>query len=210
MTASRNGNWAIWVVWIFHISALIGISLGFESWFVSKTPINLIISSFLLFLVFPIDTTKKAGIFALLWFLGMFSEWIGVHSGVLFGTYVYGSNLGPKIDGVPILIGINWALLSFITAVIAQKITPKGVLQVVYAASLMLVLDFFMEQSAPRFDFWEFEGGEVPIKNYLTWLSVALVFQIGIRMMKISGNLRFSAHLYAAQLVFFLYFYLWF
>lgn len=210
MTASRNGNWAIWVVWIFHISALIGISLGFESWFVSKTPINLIISSFLLILVFPIDTAKKTGVFALLWFLGMFSEWIGVHSGVLFGTYAYGSNLGPKIDGVPILIGINWALLSFITAVIAQKITSKGVLQVVYAACLMLVLDFFMEQSAPRFDFWEFEAGEVPIKNYLTWLAVALVFQAGIRMVKITGNLRFSAHLYAAQLVFFLYFYLWF
>ncbi len=210
MTASRNGNWAIWVVWIFHISALIGISLGFETWFVSKTPINLIISSFLLILVFPIDTIKKTGLFVLLWFLGMFSEWIGVHSGVLFGTYAYGTNLGPKIDGIPFLIGVNWALLSFITGVIAQKITSKGVLQVIYAASLMLVLDFFMEQSAPRFDFWEFEGGEVPLKNYLTWLSVALLFQIGIRVTRISGNLKFSAHLYAAQLLFFVYFYLWF
>ena len=210
MTASRNGNWAIGIVWIFHISALIGISLGFETWFVSKTPVNLLISSFLLILVFPIDTTKKAGVFALLWCLGMFSEWIGVHSGFLFGTYAYGSNLGPKIDGVPILIGINWALLSFISAVIAQRITSKGMLQVVYAAFLMLVLDFFMEQSAPRFDFWEFEGGEVPIKNYLTWLAVAVLFQIGIKVMRISGNLRFSAHLYGAQLLFFLYFYLWF
>ncbi|NNK20603.1 MAG: hypothetical protein HKP07_04795, partial [Flavobacteriaceae bacterium] len=59
MPELKNGYWALWVIWIFHISALIGISLGFEAWFVAKTPVNLIISSILLFLVFPIDTRKK-------------------------------------------------------------------------------------------------------------------------------------------------------
>ncbi|NNK52972.1 MAG: hypothetical protein HKO97_00280, partial [Flavobacteriaceae bacterium] len=53
MPELKNGSWALWVIWIFHISALIGISLGFEAWFVAKTPVNLIISSILLFLVFP-------------------------------------------------------------------------------------------------------------------------------------------------------------
>ncbi len=198
------------MIWIFHISALIGISVGFEEWFVSKTPINLLISSFLLFLAFPLDTGKKIGFFILLWSLGMLAEWIGVHYGILFGSYTYGFNLGPKIDGVPVLIGINWALLTFVTASIAQYVTSKGIFQVVFAGFLMLVLDYFMEQTAPRFDFWEFERGVVPLWNYVSWLGLALVFQMGIRWLKISGDLRFSAHLYAVQLIFFLYFYLWF
>ncbi len=65
----NNGNWTIWVLWIFNIAALIGISMGFEGWFVSKTPLNLIISSFLLFLAFPVNTTKKGGTFcpSLVW-----------------------------------------------------------------------------------------------------------------------------------------------
>jgi len=210
MPESINAKWAIWVIWIFHSSALIGISLGFEDWFVSKTPVNLVISSILLFLVFPIDTVRKIGVFALLWFGGMFAEWVGVHYGILFGTYSYGANLGPKFDGVPLLIGVNWALLSFISARIAQFVSGKAIIQIVFAASLMLVLDYFMEQSAPRFDFWEFDQGMVPLKNYICWLGVALLFQALIRVMKISGDLKFSVHLYAAQLVFFLYFFFWF
>ncbi len=210
MLEKKNKSWIIWVIWIFHISALIGISVGFEEWFVSKTPINLLISSFLLFLAFPLDTGKKIGFFILLWSLGMLAEWIGVHYGILFGSYTYGFNLGPKIDGVPVLIGINWALLTFVTASIAQYVTSKGIFQVVFAGFLMLVLDYFMEQTAPRFDFWEFERGVVPLWNYVSWLGLALVFQMGIRWLKISGDLRFSAHLYAVQLIFFLYFYLWF
>ncbi len=209
MPEIKNIQWAVWVIWIFHISALIGISVGFETWFVSKTPINLLISTFLLFLAFPVDNLKKIVTFITLWILGMLAEWIGVHYGILFGSYAYGTNLGPKIDGVPILIGINWALLSFITASIAQYVLSNRILQVSFAALLMLVLDYFMEQSAPHFDFWEFEGGIAPLWNYWSWLGVALIFQVVILWMKIGGELRFSAHLYAAQLVFFLYFYLW-
>ncbi|MEY8019793.1 carotenoid biosynthesis protein [Muriicola sp. SD30] len=210
MPEVKNGNWALWVIWIFHISALIGISLGFEAWFVAKTPVNLIISSILLFLVFPIDTRKKTAVFALLWILGMLAEWVGVKYGILFGSYEYGANLGPKLDGVPYLIGVNWALLSFITARLAQYLFKKWVLQLIFAALLMLVLDFFMEQSAPRFDFWEFDQGLVPLSNYICWLAVALIFQYIIHRTKITGDVKFSAHLYTAQLVFFLYFFLWF
>ncbi|MBT8280132.1 MAG: carotenoid biosynthesis protein [Muriicola sp.] len=210
MPDNKNGIWAIVVIWMFHITALIGISIGFEEWFVTKTPINLIISSILLFLVYPIDTRKKTAVFAALWILGMFAEWVGVKYGILFGTYSYGANLGPKLDGVPYLIGVNWALLSFITASIAQYLVKKPVLQVIFAALLMLVLDFFMEQNAPRFDFWEFDMNIVPISNYVCWLAVALIFQMIIRAAKISGNLKFSAHLFSAQLIFFLYFFLWF
>jgi putative membrane protein len=118
--------------------------------------------------------------------------------------------LGVKLDGVPILIGINWALLAFITARIAQYVSTNAIFQVLVGASLMLILDYFMEHSAPRFDFWEFKDGVVPIKNYITWFLVAVLFHVLLKLADIKGELRFSVHLYAAQLLFFVYFFSWF
>jgi putative membrane protein len=210
MIRIKNGIWTIWVLWIFNVAALVGISIGFEEWFVTKTPLNLMISSLLLFLAFPVNTARKGVIFAFLWFGGMFAEWFGVHYGILFGTYSYGANLGVKIDGVPALIGINWALLTFITARIAQYFSKNNILQILLGATLMLILDYFMEQSAPRFDFWEFRDGVAPLKNYITWFLVAVLFHALVSWMKITGDLRFSIHLYAAQLLFFVYFFSWF
>jgi len=138
---------------------------------------------------------------------GMLAEWIGVHYGILFGTYSYGANLGAKIDGVPLLIGINWALLTFITARIAQYLSKNNILQILLGATLMLLLDYFMEHSAPRFDFWEFKDGLAPLKNYITWFLVAVLFHTLVKWIKITGDLRFSMHLYAAQLLFFVYFF---
>ena len=206
----KYSRWAIFTVWLFHISALLGISLGFEAWFVEKTPLNLLISSTLLFLVYPINTPRKYFLFLVFWTGGMLAEWIGVHFGVLFGSYSYGENLGPKIDGIPILIGVNWALLTFITWSIATYLSKNNLLQLFLGASLMVLLDFFMEQNASRFNFWSFEGNIVPLKNYICWFLLALLFQWVLQRNKISGYLPFAVHLFAAQLLFFVYFYLWF
>ena len=138
----------------------------------------------------------------------MFAEWLGVNYGLLFGTYSYGSNFGPKLDGVPYLIGIYWGILTFISATLATYITTKAPIKIVLAAGLMVLLDFFMEHSAPIFDFWTFEGGSAPFENYTTWFALAVIFQTILHFLKQKGNLKFSLHLYVAQLVFFGYFFL--
>lgn len=199
---------AIGVVWLFHIAALIGISMGYQEWFVSKTPLNLSISLILFIWVYPLDNAKKYLAFALFFAGGMFAEWLGVNYGVLFGTYNYGTNFGPKLDGVPYLIGVYWGILTFISATLATKVTSNAPLKIVLAAGLMVFLDFFMEHSAPVFDFWTFEGGTAPLENYTTWFSLAVVFQVILHFLKQEGNLIFSLHLYMAQLIFFGYFFL--
>ena len=105
---------AIFLIWLFHISAIIGISMGNHDWFVGKTPINLLLCLALFIWVFPIDSFRKWIAFVLFFSGGMLAEWLGVNFGLLFGDYAYGQNLGPKLDGVPFLIGVNWALLTFV------------------------------------------------------------------------------------------------
>lgn len=197
---------AIFIIWIFHAAAIIGISLGHQDWFIAKTPLNLILCLGLFIWVYPMDTLKKYLAFAIFVLAGMFAEWLGVQYGLLFGEYSYGSNFGPKLDGVPYLIGINWAILTFICAGIVFPLRPVW-LKIPLASLLMVLLDFFMEHSAPNFDFWTFSEGLAGIENYVTWFTLALVFQSVFHAFGIQGNKAFSLNLYLTQLVFFGYFY---
>lgn len=197
---------AIFIIWLFHLSGILGIYFGNQEWFITKSPLNLLISLGLFLLVFPIDTKKKWLLFFLFFFVGIFVEWLGVNYGLLFGDYAYGSNLGAKLDGVPYLIGTYWALLTFITAQIATQLGFKGLTKVFTGAALMVGFDFLMEKSAPVFDFWEFECA-VPIDNYIAWFVIGALLHFILDKSKVQGNHQISIHLFAAQVVFFSFFY---
>ncbi len=204
---NNSVNISIFVIWLFHLTAMLGVSIGFEDWFVSKTPINLTIIFLLLVWSFP-NRTWRLGLAIGVFFIGgMLFEWLGVHYGLFFGNYEYGNNLGPKFSGVPYFIGINWVVLTVVTAIIASSIFKNIIARAVLGASLMVFLDFFLEQSAPIFDFWVFENGIVPINNYIAWFGIALLFHLIYQRLNLKGSLKFSYHLYIAQLLFFVYFY---
>ncbi len=196
---------SLFLIWLFHISGIIGIALGHKEWFIPKTPLNLLVCTALFIWIYPLDSKRKWGIFGLFFFIGMFLEWLGANYSLLFGSYDYGENLGYKVDGVPLFIGINWALLTFITGELSKKAAKNIWFRATIGALLMVFLDFLMEQSAPGFDFWSF-GEHVPLENYVTWFLVAFIFQIVFQKTKMEGNTNISLHLFLAQMVFFGYF----
>ncbi|MFT5735867.1 MAG: putative membrane protein [Maribacter sp.] len=198
---------SIAIIWLFHISAMIGVALGEVDWFVEKTPLNLIISLLIFLVFFPIDTFKKSIAFLIFFAGGIFAEWLGVTYQMLFGEYAYGSNFGPKLDGVPYLIGAYWAILTFITASIMDYTKWHTVTKVIGAAGLMVLLDFLMEHTAPIFDYWTFAGGIPTMENYVTWFALGIAFQLIVKLLGITGNKLLSVHLYLAQFIFFLFFY---
>ena len=200
-------NLAIGTIWLFHISAMLGIAIGYVDWFVEKTPLNLSLSLLLFLVFFPIDTTKKIIAFTIFFAGGIFAEWLGVEHQILFGDYSYGNNFGPKLDGVPYLIGAYWAILTFVTASILDYTKWHTAIKILVATILMVVLDFLMEHTAPIFDYWTFTGGIPTIENYVTWFALGMVFQMIIKLFKTTGNKRLSVHIYMAQFVFFLLFY---
>ncbi len=201
---------APFIIWLFHISAIIGITLGFQEWFISLTPLNLSILMLLTVIYFPIRNKRAISIFLLFIILGFFAEWVGVNYDFLFGVYIYGDNLGPKLGGVPYFIGINWAILTFVTAAISSAFFKKIWLKIVFSSLLMVFLDYFMETSAPIFDFWYFDLGYAPLQNYIAWFLIASLLQFIFHLSKISGAFTFSLHLYVAQLVFFIYFHVFY
>ncbi len=203
-------NVGVFIIWLFHISAIIGISIGYETWFVEKTPLNLLLIFTILILLYPAFDGKRLILFALCFLTGMTVEWLGVKYGFLFGNYSYGTNLGPKLDGVPWLIGVNWGVLTFITASISTRFSSNIWIRAIVGASLMVIMDIPMEGVAPRFDFWRFAEHPVPLSNYLGWFITALFLHIIMQWRSLQGSRYISTHIFFAQLLFFSYFYVFF
>ena len=196
----------IFVIWLFNVSACIGIYLGFMNWFVEKTAINLIIQLLLLALIFPIRNKKEIQIFLIIFFIGFTVEVIGVKTGFPFGDYSYKSSLGLKLLEVPLLIGSNWVVLVFTTGAISNYIAPKYTgLRILSGATLMLLLDILMEPVVAQLNFWEFTPNLPPIENYISWFLLALFMHYLFQKSHIKGDQVFSLNLFAVQLIFFLF-----
>ena len=142
----------------------------------------------------------------LIFWTGISVEFLGVNYGLLFGEYSYGKNLGPKLFEVPILIGMNWVILTVISGSISNYISKGSkILSILLGSILMLFIDFFIEPVAPMLDFWEFKNSIVPLSNYTGWLITGFVTQLMYQYFFKEKELKFSLNLYLAIFVFFLF-----
>ncbi|MGB5982048.1 MAG: carotenoid biosynthesis protein [Nonlabens sp.] len=192
---------ALGFLWLIHVSAIVGIAMGYEDFFLPKSPFTLVYLFFMAALYIPLDSPKKLALFSTFFITGFVVEWIGVHSGWLFGDYYYGKNFGPKIDGIPILIGINWGLLTLCSHIIAKKLNNNFYFKAAIGASLMVLLDFFLEQICDYAGFWHFNGG-AGIYNYICWWIIAFILHLVAGKARLKGDFTTSFHLYIVQLLF--------
>ena len=191
-------NISIALIWLFHVSGLIGIIYSNASWFIKGTPVNLLLSFSLLLL--NTEWSKKMLFLVVLCFAtGMLAEILGVQYGFIFGEYSYGKALGIKFMNVPLMIGINWCILIFITGFIAQFFLNKLWSRALLGTALMLTLDLVMEPVAPVLDFWTFTTGLASFHNYFGWALVAFPLQLIFHKAKVKMEGPFPFHLYILQ-----------
>lgn len=166
------------VVIILHLVGAIGLSLPeYRDWFLALTPVQLL-SSLVLLLLFHRGWNEAFPIVAAAAFwIGFGAEIIGIHTGYLFGDYVYGPTLGPKLWEVPIVIGVNWFLLIYTTGEAFRKISNDF-----YAAFLsacaMTAIDYIIEPVAVALDFWYWKNELIPWTNYLGWFGVSFLIHL--------------------------------
>lgn len=195
---------SVFFLWLTYVSVLIGMGFGYTDWFISKTPLNQLLCFVLLLLNYPVFEKRLILVFVACFGIGFGAELIGVHTGLLFGDYQYLHNFGPKFAGVPWLIGVNWALLAFVTYGLCNALRIPNLFKAILGSLLMVLLDVCMEPLAPGFGFWAFTDGVVPIWNYICWFMVALPMHLMLIKVQPDANRRFCAHLLAANFVFFI------
>lgn len=194
---------SIFLIWLFTVSGIIGISSENSEWFLSLTPLNLILTFAIMFINISEINMKVIVALSIPFLLGFITEALGVNYGLIYGSYAYGDNLGFKVAGVPLLICINWAVLTAITADIAMHFSKNMWVSALIGSVLMTGLDLIIEVSAPRFDYWEFNNGIVPLQNYIGWLGTAFLAHLAYQKFNIKTNKVLSWHIYVSILVFF-------
>lgn len=106
---------------------------------------------------------------------GFALEAVGVTTGRIFGHYAYGAVLGPKALGVPLIIGLNWALVILGSAAFVVRFVRPPLAAAVLAGALTAFFDWVLEPVAVSFGYWAWAGGVIPIRNYLAWFLIAAV-----------------------------------
>tara|TARA_B100000941_G_scaffold141752_1_gene100468 strand:+ start:776 stop:1414 length:639 start_codon:yes stop_codon:yes gene_type:complete len=202
---ANKKNISIFIIWLVHISGFLGMVFYDLDFFAGFTSINLSLMSIIVFT--NIKLTNKNQIFSLLliFLVGMLSEFIGVNYGLIFGEYTYGNNLGFKLFGVPLLIGLNWVILTVICANIASILIKNSsiLLMIILGTTLMLIMDFVMEPIAPKLDLWKFKNLVVPTSNYIGWLIISILTQAIYNIQFKEKEFKISLNLYTAIFIFF-------
>jgi len=145
--------------------------------------------------------------FTFIFMVSYFIEVIGVNYKVIFGSYEYGNSLGIKIFSTPILIGINWFFLIYLTASIYPKSInmkiPKNI-KILISSLLMLAYDIVLEPVSSKLDLWYWSNNTIPIQNYIAWFVLSLLFHYIINKNNQILTNKLSAIIYIYQIIFFL------
>jgi putative membrane protein len=152
-----------------------------RAFFLGLTPIMLIFS----FVLVVVEEGKwtRFNVFALLFIFvgGFFVEFIGVNYGYFFGDYQYGTTLEPKWRDVPLIIATNWVMLCIASRSLVNLVTQHKALSAFLAAAVVTAYDYLLEPVALKFSWWWWDGGCIPMLNYLCWFGFSFVFQLFFR-----------------------------
>jgi putative membrane protein len=191
------------VVIALHVVGIIGLSIPeYRELFLRLTPLQLLTSLFLI-LAFHRGWSDVFPVFAAAAFwIGFGSEIIGIHTGYLYGDYVYGSTLGPKLWEVPIIIGVNWFILVYLTGTIFHKV-PNDYYAAFLGAAAMTAIDYIMEPVAVALDMWYWKFEIIPWSNYAGWFGVAFLIHLIFRKAKFQKGNALATILLLCMILFF-------
>lgn len=196
---------AVGLLAILHAVGAMGLNSPQREFFVRLTPVNLLMS-FGMVMLFHRGTSirRMLGFTGLAFAIGWGIEVLGVHTGFPFGDYYYTDLQGWRLAGVPLLIGVNWVLLSYAVAVTLRPLIQKDYVFVVAGSAAMTLLDVLLEFFAVRQRLWVWQGRDYPgWENFAGWFGVSLVLQ-GLFLYLIPDAFNRLARYYLLVLLLFL------
>jgi bisanhydrobacterioruberin hydratase len=176
--AAHKESIAIYLTVFFLLAGVLQYMIGWD-YILTLTTLVISIITALVVLFWQIDHKQRLIVALVAISIGMASEIIGVNTGILFGDYSYSStSLGLKIFGVPLLVGIMWLLVTASAWQIALLGGFSKRATVVLASFITVIFDLLLEQYATAYGLWAWQGGVIPLLNYLTWFFVSMIIFI--------------------------------
>ncbi len=191
-------------IMIFFTVGVVAIYTPYSSaFFVSLTPFALLLSFFFLLVFHKKFDFKHLWVFLTIFIVGFLVEMIGTNTGLIFGNYRYGPTLGISLWNTPLMIGLNWVMVIYLTASIISKLKLSKPLTVLAASLLTVGYDLVLEQIAPKMMMWTWEGDIIPFKNYVAWFVLSLIFHSLVQYSHIKTKNKLALVIFITQLVFF-------
>lgn len=124
--------------------------------------------------------------------IGLVAEIVGVATGVPFGSYRYGTTLGPRALGVPWVVPLAWVMMTWpawvVGTTVASRVRParRGVTAWLAGAWSMASWDLFLDPQMVAAGHWTWDTGAglattlpgiaaVPVSNLLGWSAASLL-----------------------------------
>jgi putative membrane protein len=200
----RHFRVALAIITILHCVGLFGLnSRDYQVPFERVTSLDLFLS-FILVMYFHMPFDRRFFLFCLFAFVvGMAAEIAGVHTGDVFGIYHYTPSFGWQLMVVPLIIGVNWILLSYISAELAARYLRPAAFRAIAAGFVMVLIDLLLEHFAIRHHLWIWASSPPPLQNYIAWFLISIIIQAAyIRLIPDTRNIL--ARYYLAILLLFL------
>ena len=191
------------IIVIFHTVGFVGLQSTSREYFLSLSPLNLLLSFSCLVLSFQHFTRRLFLAILVVGVVGFSAEYIGVHTQLLFGDYQYGKNLGFKLVEIPLVIAVNWAMLSFSALAIVFFLRVPLVVKALLSAALMTFLDVLIEPVAITSDFWSWADGIIPMYNYVCWFVLSFVLHFWLLKRGVVEQNTVGIGLYVVLVLFF-------
>ena len=176
---SRRLRVAQGLVLLFHLTGFVGLAFSKNSDFYLRfTPLTLLLTALLLLAFQRERGVSFWGFCVSVSLLGFAAEVVGVFTGKFFGHYYYGQTLGYQALGVPLAIGLNWLVLTYVCGILARYLPLAELPRILLAALLMVGLDMCMEPVASHYDFWHWTANIIPFQNFRDWFIFACILQM--------------------------------
>jgi uncharacterized membrane protein len=144
------------------------------------------INGVLLWFIFRRNADRRLWLWAAAAYVFTFIiEALGVATGAIFGEYAYGDGMKVQWLGVPLVIALNWTLLTLGVNELAARLFRSPWLLAAAAAVFIVAYDWFIEPVAIALDYWQWAGGDIPLQNYIAWAVVAFIASLPLHLFRI-------------------------
>jgi len=204
MNVLRENRILVVLIVTWYLGGIIGYLIPpWKPLFQLLTPLGMVLATVILMVFHEPKNLKSWMVFAAITLLTFLAEVIGVNTQRLFGNYQYGVAAGPKLWNTPLVIGLNWLVLVYCISTFTKTIRDRWYFPLV-GASIMVAFDWLMEPVSVAAGMWSWEGGIIPVKNYMDWFLISGLLFLIIRILKVEFNNRLAPLLFVMQGVFFL------
>ncbi|GAA4357650.1 hypothetical protein GCM10023185_22540 [Hymenobacter saemangeumensis] len=203
-TNTRRLRVAQGLVLLFHITGFLGLAFSDNPEFYQEfTPLTLILTALLLLAFQPGRNAAFWSFCFTVSLMGYMAEVVGVHTGKFFGHYTYGDTLGLKVLSVPLLIGLNWLVLTYVCGNLAHYLPLPQLARILLGALLMVGFDLCLEPVASTYDFWHWSAGVIPFQNFRDWFIFSCLLQVLFVRAGFKKHNKLAPLVYLVQLLFF-------